>query len=72
MNCNFLSNVYRDQDILNSGQSLRILANLVAAGAVHSGGLRDEITCQLLDFTAAIAGLKSAAVNDLIAKVRGI
>ncbi|GLT75347.1 hypothetical protein SLA2020_470780 [Shorea laevis] len=58
----------RDQDILNSGQSLRILANLAAAGAIHSGGLRDEIMCQILDFTAVIVGLKSSAFNDLIAK----
>lgn len=58
----------RDQDIVNSSQSLRILANLVAAGAIHSGGLHDEMLSELLDFTSAIAALKASAVNDLIAK----
>ncbi|GLT66726.1 hypothetical protein SLA2020_390780 [Shorea laevis] len=58
----------RDQDILNSSQSLRILANLVAASAICSGGLHHEIMCKLLDFTSVIVGLKLSAVNDLIAK----
>ncbi|KAA8533488.1 hypothetical protein F0562_031078 [Nyssa sinensis] len=34
----------RDQDILSSNQSLRILSNLVAAGAINSSGILDEIT----------------------------
>ncbi|GLT93313.1 hypothetical protein SLE2022_111110 [Rubroshorea leprosula] len=58
----------RDQDILSSSQSLRILANLVAASAICSGGLHHEIMCELLDFTSVMVGLKLSAVNDLLAK----
>ncbi|GKV34291.1 hypothetical protein SLEP1_g42669 [Rubroshorea leprosula] len=63
-----LADKVRDQDILSSSQSLRILANLVAASAICSGGLHHEIMCELLDFTSVIVGLKLSAVNDLIAK----
>ncbi|XVE68757.1 hypothetical protein DITRI_Ditri09bG0095100 [Diplodiscus trichospermus] len=63
-----LQNACRDQDILHSSQSLRILSNLVAAGALHSGGILDEIMCELLNFTAILVGLKSSDVNDLVAK----
>ncbi|EXB79431.1 Serine/threonine-protein kinase 36 [Morus notabilis] len=58
----------RDQDIHGSIQSLRILSNLVAAGAIHSGGLLDEIIHALLVFTATVVGLKSSEVNNLKAK----
>ncbi|XWS66244.1 hypothetical protein CRYUN_Cryun05aG0183100 [Craigia yunnanensis] len=58
----------QDQDILHSSQSLRILSNLVAAGALHSGGILDEIMCELLNFTAILVGLKSSDVNELVAK----
>ncbi|XVE99200.1 hypothetical protein REPUB_Repub03eG0176600 [Reevesia pubescens] len=61
-------NASRDQDILHSSQSLRILSNLVAAGALHSGGILDEILCELLNFTAILVGLKSSDVNELVAK----
>ncbi|KAK9272765.1 hypothetical protein L1049_003142 [Liquidambar formosana] len=61
-------NSCRDQDIFSSNQSLRILSNLVAAGAIHSSGLLDEIMCELLGFTAAVVDLKLFDCNDLIAK----
>ncbi|PON97482.1 GPCR kinase [Trema orientale] len=58
----------RDQDILCSNQSLRILSNLVAAGAIHASGLLDEIIRELLVFNAIVVSLKSSEVNDLKAK----
>ncbi|KDP21789.1 hypothetical protein JCGZ_00576 [Jatropha curcas] len=58
----------RDQDLPTSNQSLKILSNLAAAGAIQSSGLLDEILCELLDFTAVIISLKSVELNDLIAK----
>ncbi|TYI85609.1 hypothetical protein E1A91_D04G007900v1 [Gossypium mustelinum] len=61
-------NACRDQDILHSSQSLRILSNLVAAGALQSAGILDEIMCELLNFTAILVGLKSSDVNELVAK----
>ena len=64
-----MPNAYRDQDVLSSNQSLRILSNLVAAGAIHASGLLDEIIRELLVFTAIVVGLKSSEVNDLKAKV---
>ena len=61
--------MYRDEDIINSNQSLRILSNLVAAGAFHSSGLLDEIIHELLAYTAIIVSMKSSEVNELRAKV---
>ncbi|KAA8540379.1 hypothetical protein F0562_024702 [Nyssa sinensis] len=61
-------NSRRDQDILSSNQSLRILSNLVAAGAINSSGVLDEITRELLGFTTTIVNLKSSIGNDLMAK----
>ncbi|PSS18186.1 Serine/threonine-protein kinase [Actinidia chinensis var. chinensis] len=58
----------RDQDILSSNQSLRILLNLVAAGAISSSGVIDEIIHELLGFTANIVNLKSPDISDIIAK----
>ncbi|GAV84051.1 Pkinase domain-containing protein/HEAT_2 domain-containing protein [Cephalotus follicularis] len=58
----------RDQDVVILNQSLKILSNLVAAGAIHFGGLLDEIIRELLDFTAVIISLKSSEVNGLISK----
>ncbi|KAG8501907.1 hypothetical protein CXB51_004567 [Gossypium anomalum] len=46
-----------DQDILHSCQSLRILSNLVAGGALQSGGILDEIIW-----------FESSDVNELVAK----
>ncbi|KAK6228315.1 HEAT repeat - like 1 [Theobroma cacao] len=65
---NACSGLYRDQDILHSSQSLRILSNLVSAGALHSDGILDEIMCELLNFTAILVGLKSSDVFELVAK----
>lgn len=59
----------RDQDILTSNQSLRILLNLVAAGAINSSGILDEIIHELLGFTANIVNFKSPDINDILAKV---
>lgn len=58
----------RDQDILTSNQSLRILLNLVAAGAINSSGILDEIIHELLGFTANIVNFKSPDINDILAK----
>ncbi|XP_065853830.1 serine/threonine-protein kinase TIO isoform X2 [Euphorbia lathyris] len=61
-------NSRRDQDVPTSSQTLRILSNLAAAGAIQSSGLLDEILNELLDFTAIIISLKSCELHDLIAK----
>ncbi|KAJ4831260.1 hypothetical protein Tsubulata_044914 [Turnera subulata] len=58
----------RDQDILTSSQSLRIISNLAAAGAVHSSGLLDEILSELLDFSSTLSRLNSLELTDLITK----
>ncbi|KAL4335417.1 hypothetical protein GQ457_07G018800 [Hibiscus cannabinus] len=58
----------REQDILHSNQSLRILSNLFTAGALHSCGILEEIMSELLNFTAMLVGLKSSDVNELVAK----
>ncbi|XP_058206385.1 serine/threonine-protein kinase TIO isoform X2 [Rhododendron vialii] len=58
----------RDQDILSSNQSLRILLNLIAAGAINSSGILDEIIHELLGFTANIVNFKSPDINDILAK----
>ena len=52
-----------------SNQSLRILSNLVAAGAIHNSGLLDEITHELLVFSALVVSIKSSEHNDLKTKV---
>ncbi|XP_059667382.1 serine/threonine-protein kinase TIO [Cornus florida] len=58
----------RDQDILSSNQSLRILSNLVAAGAINSTVLLDELISELLGFTSTIANQKLSDYNELMAK----
>ncbi|KAK3213413.1 hypothetical protein Dsin_018119 [Dipteronia sinensis] len=63
-----VQNTCRDEDFLNSNQSLRILSNLVVAGATCSSGLVDEILSDLLDFTVTILSLKSSEFIDLISK----
>lgn len=62
-------NLIREQIILSSSQSLRILSNLAAAGAIQCTGRFDEVTHELLVFTRVIINLKSIEVNDLIIKV---
>lgn len=66
---NFFFLFSRDQDILSSNQSLRILLNLVAAGAINSSGILDEIIHELLGFTANVVNFKSPDINDILAKV---
>ncbi|KAK9990363.1 hypothetical protein SO802_025348 [Lithocarpus litseifolius] len=61
-------NSSREQDVISSSQSLRILLNLLAAGAINSSGLLDEIIRELLVFTATVVSLKSSEFYDLIAK----
>ncbi|KAM1676868.1 hypothetical protein FF1_042213 [Malus domestica] len=61
-------NSCKDEDIINSNQPLRILSNLVAAGAFQSSGLLDEIIHELLAYTAIIVSMKSSEVNELKAK----
>uniref|UniRef100_A0A7N0U9H6 non-specific serine/threonine protein kinase n=1 Tax=Kalanchoe fedtschenkoi TaxID=63787 RepID=A0A7N0U9H6_KALFE len=58
----------RDEVVLVSFQSLRILSNLVAAGAINSSGLMDEILAELLGFVARITMLKSSDYDDLLVK----
>nr|DAD23930.1 TPA_asm: hypothetical protein HUJ06_025393 [Nelumbo nucifera] len=62
------SNSHRDQEIPRVNQSLRILSNLVAAGALHSNVVVDDIVSELLGFTAIVVGMKTADGNDLAAK----
>ncbi|KAJ6744041.1 PROTEIN KINASE RELATED [Salix purpurea] len=56
----------RDQDILTTKQSLRIISNLVAAGA--TGGLANEVLSELFNFTTTLVSLKSSELGDLLAK----
>ncbi|CAK9172478.1 unnamed protein product [Ilex paraguariensis] len=58
----------RDQDILCSNQSLRILSNLVTASAITSTGVLDELISELLRFTATVINCKSSDGYDLLAK----
>ncbi|XP_071693687.1 serine/threonine-protein kinase TIO [Rutidosis leptorrhynchoides] len=58
----------RDQDVLTSNQSLRILSNLVAAGAINSTGVLDEIFWELIGYTANIVRLRKPNYNDLLVK----
>ncbi|KAL8517821.1 hypothetical protein ACS0TY_009219 [Phlomoides rotata] len=58
----------RDQDIVIFNQSLRILANLIGAGAVNSRGILDEIISALLGFASAITQLRMSDRNDLMTK----
>ncbi|XP_030533063.1 serine/threonine-protein kinase TIO isoform X1 [Rhodamnia argentea] len=57
-----------DQDIVRSNQALRIISNLVAAGAIHSKGLNDELLTEVLEFTATVVCLTSVELNDLVTK----
>ncbi|KAL0340841.1 UNVERIFIED_CONTAM: Serine/threonine-protein kinase TIO [Sesamum radiatum] len=61
-------NSCRDQDVVTLNQSLRILSNIIAAGAVNSKGILDEIIGGLLGFASAIVRLKVSDGNDLMAK----
>ncbi|TKY53544.1 Serine/threonine-protein kinase TIO [Spatholobus suberectus] len=61
-------NICSDQDVPDSNQSLRILSNLVAAGAFNSSGRIDELIRELLVFTGSVITMKSSEVTDMIAK----
>jgi len=61
--------MYSDQDVPQSNQSLRILSNLVAAGAFNSSGRIDELIKELLVFTRSVIAIKSSEVIDMMAKV---
>ncbi|KAL2326660.1 hypothetical protein Fmac_025718 [Flemingia macrophylla] len=62
-------NICSEEDVPNSNQSLRILSNLVAAGAFSSSGQIDELIRELLVFTGSIIAMKSSEVVDMIPKV---
>ncbi|XP_043723868.1 serine/threonine-protein kinase TIO isoform X1 [Telopea speciosissima] len=62
----------KDQDAICIKQSFRILSNLIAAGALHSSVVVDEIISELLGFTAVIVGLKSSDNNELITEALSI
>ncbi|KAK4758063.1 hypothetical protein SAY87_019364 [Trapa incisa] len=56
-----------DQNILSSiKQSLKILSNLVASGAINTNGLVDEVLNQVFSFLVNLTGLKAFELNDLI------
>ncbi|XP_042508121.1 serine/threonine-protein kinase TIO isoform X2 [Macadamia integrifolia] len=62
----------KDQDAIRINQSFRILSNLIAAGALHSSVVVDEIISEVLGFTAVIVGLKSSDNNELITQALSI
>lgn len=64
-----LTAFYSDQDLPDSNQSLRILSNLVAAGAFSSTEQIDELIKELLLFTRSVVAMQSGEVIDLITKV---
>ncbi|CAA0833278.1 Serine/threonine-protein kinase TIO, partial [Striga hermonthica] len=61
-------NSSRDQDVVTLNQSLRILSNLIGAGAITSRGVLDEIITGLLSFASAIVRMEVSDGNDLMAK----
>ncbi|KAJ7980526.1 Protein kinase family protein [Quillaja saponaria] len=65
--CKGSQNLHSD-DVLDSNQSLRILSNLVAAGAIHSNVQLDDLVNELLVFLGIIVSMKSTEVIDLLAK----
>lgn len=60
-------NFCMDQDMIILNQSLRVLANILDAGAINSVGAIDEVLSELLTFTASLK-LKSSEASDLIPK----
>ncbi|KAJ4959545.1 hypothetical protein NE237_026656 [Protea cynaroides] len=62
----------KDQDAIRINQSLRILSNLIAAGALHSSVVVDEVISELLRFTAVIVGLKLSDNNELVTEALSI
>ncbi|KAK4351069.1 hypothetical protein RND71_030382 [Anisodus tanguticus] len=58
----------RDHDFVILNQSLKILSNLVAAGAINSSGTLDQIICVLLGFTSAVVKARSSNGAELLMK----
>ncbi|KAK9051496.1 hypothetical protein SSX86_028123 [Deinandra increscens subsp. villosa] len=58
----------RDQELLSANKSLKILSNLVAAGAINSTRVLDEMFWELIGFIANILHLKKSDHNDLLLK----
>lgn len=60
---------YRDQGSACVNQTLRILTNILAAGAFHSSALLDDVISSLIGFTGVIISMPSFDGNALIVKV---
>ncbi|MFS7938377.1 putative protein kinase ULK-Fused family [Helianthus anomalus] len=58
----------RDQDVLPANQSLKILLNLVASGAINSTGVLDEICWEVINFTVNFLRLKKSDHSDMPTK----
>ncbi|KAJ0923101.1 putative protein kinase ULK-Fused family [Helianthus annuus] len=58
----------RDQDVLPANQSLKILLNLVAAGAINSTAVLDEICWEVINFTVNFLRLKKSDHSDMLIK----
>ncbi|KAH0691640.1 hypothetical protein KY289_018998 [Solanum tuberosum] len=58
----------RDHDFVILNQSLRILSNLVAAGAINSSGTLDQIICVLLGLTSTVLKVRSSNAAELLMK----
>uniref|UniRef100_A0A3Q7FPT6 non-specific serine/threonine protein kinase n=1 Tax=Solanum lycopersicum TaxID=4081 RepID=A0A3Q7FPT6_SOLLC len=58
----------RDDDYVILNQSLRILSNLVAAGAINSSGTLDQIICVLLGLTSTVLKIRSSNAAELLMK----
>ncbi|KAI3796165.1 hypothetical protein L1987_38830 [Smallanthus sonchifolius] len=56
----------RDQDVLSANQSLNILSNLVADGAINSTGVLDEFFWELIGYTDNFLSPKKSDSNDLL------
>ncbi|KAJ0577416.1 putative protein kinase ULK-Fused family [Helianthus annuus] len=58
----------RDQDVPPAKQSLKILLNLVAAGAINSTAVLDEICWEVINFTVNFLRLKKSDHSDMLIK----
>ncbi|XP_055827589.1 serine/threonine-protein kinase TIO [Solanum dulcamara] len=67
--CDELKIPSRDHDFVILNQSLRILSNLVAAGAINSSGTLDQIICVLLGLTSTVLKVKSSNAAELLMKI---
>lgn len=64
-----LLNIDRDLNIDYVNQSIRIIANLIAAGVHQSSTALDDMISVLLEFTNFIVKLKLSDAHGLIIKV---